>query len=88
MGCSYGVSVNGRVRMTGLSIVAALVIGLIELMQVLTPELGLTGGVWGWIQNMDFGILGYVLAGVFVLSWAVSYGIWKFMKVEQRWTSD
>ncbi|WP_274651159.1 HoxN/HupN/NixA family nickel/cobalt transporter [Paenibacillus humicola] len=76
-----------NMSVTGISVVAALVIGMIELVQVITPELGLSGGFWDWVQNLDFGILGYVMVTVFVLSWAVSYGIWKFMKIEQRWTS-
>jgi high-affinity nickel-transport protein len=76
-----------NMSVTGLSIVAALVIGLIELAQILTPKLGLTDGFWGWIQDLDFGSLGYILVGIFVISWAVSYGIWKFMKIEQRWNA-
>jgi high-affinity nickel-transport protein len=76
-----------NMSVTGLSIVAALVIGLIELAQILTPKLGLTDGFWGWVQDLDFGSLGYILVGVFVVSWAISYGIWKFMRIEQRWNT-
>lgn len=76
-----------NMSVTGLSIVAALVIGLIELAQILTPKLGLTGGFWGWVQDLDFGSLGYILVGVFMVSWAISYGIWRFFKIEQRWNT-
>lgn len=75
-----------NLTITALSVVAALIIGLIELVQVLSPKLGLTGGFWQWIGDLDFGSLGYILVAVFVLSWAVSYGVWKFFKIEQRWT--
>jgi high-affinity nickel-transport protein len=75
-----------NLSITGVSIVAALAIGLIELAQIMTPKLGLTGGYWTWIQELDFGSLGYILVGIFILSWAASVGIWKFMKIEQRWS--
>ncbi len=76
-----------NMSVTGLSVVAALVIGMIELIQVVTPKLGWSGGFWGWAQDLDFGSLGYILVGVFVISWAVSFGIWKFLKIEQRWNT-
>ncbi|RKP50175.1 HoxN/HupN/NixA family nickel/cobalt transporter [Cohnella endophytica] len=74
-----------NMSVTGVSIIAALVIGLVELAQVLMPKLGLTNGFWGWLQELDFGSLGYILFALFVVSWAVSYGIWKYMKFEKRW---
>lgn len=74
-----------NMTVTGLSVVAALVIGVIELAQVLSPKLGLSNGFWQWIQDLDFGSLGYILVVIFVLSWAISFGIWKFMKIEERW---
>ena len=76
-----------NLSITGLSIVAALAIGVIELAQILTPKLGLSGGVWTWVQELDFGSLGYIMVGIFVVTWAVSFGIWKFMRIEQRWSN-
>ncbi len=72
-----------NLTVTSMSVIAALVIGTIELMQVITPKIGLTTGVWKWIQSLDIGALGYILAMLFVLSWMVSYGLWKFNKVEE-----
>ena len=71
-----------NLTVTGLSVVAALFIGAIEITQVLSPKLGLTGGLWTWIQNLDFGILGYMLVGLFVLCWTVSYSLWKILRLE------
>ena len=72
-----------NLSVTGLSVIAALFIGLIELAQILTPKLGLKGGVWTWIQNLNFGSMGYILVGLFILTWAISYFIWKIMKFEK-----
>lgn len=71
-----------NLSVTGLSVVAALFIGLIELAQILTPKLGLKGGIWEWIQNLDFGGIGYLLVGLFVLAWGVSYFLWKSLRFE------
>lgn len=71
-----------NLSITGLSVVAALFIGVIELTQIITPKLGLKSGVWGWIQNLDFGGMGYLLVGLFVLTWFFSYFIWKILRLE------
>lgn len=42
-----------NLSVTGLSIVAALCIGFIELAQILTPKLGLNSGICKWIQNLE-----------------------------------
>lgn len=71
-----------NLSVTGISVVAALFIGLIELAQIVTPKLGLNGGVWRWIQNLDFSGIGYILVGLFVLSWGLSFLIWKVLRLE------
>ncbi|MDA8227941.1 MAG: HoxN/HupN/NixA family nickel/cobalt transporter [Desulfitobacterium hafniense] len=71
-----------NLSVTGISVIAALFIGLIELAQIVTPKLGLNGGIWGWIQNLDFGGIGYILVGLFVLSWGLSYLVWKVLRLE------
>ena len=73
-----------NMTVTSLSVVVALFIGIVELAQVLTPELGLKTGVWRRLQTWDFGSLGYVVVVLFVLTWLVSYGIWRFGRVEER----
>ena len=74
-----------NLTVTGLSVVAALLIGLIELIQVLTQALGLTTGLWGWLQAPDFGWIGYLLVTLFVLTWSCSYGAWRLLRIEERW---
>lgn len=71
-----------NLSVTGLSVIAALFIGLIELAQIITPQLGLKGGVWRWIQSLNFGSVGYILVGLFILTWVISYSIWKMLGFE------
>jgi len=73
-----------NLTVTGLSVLAALLIGGIELVQVLTRALGLTAGIWGRLQALDFGRIGYLLAGLFILTWSLSYGAWRLLRLEQR----
>lgn len=67
--------------MTVLSIVAALTVGFVLIMQVLQDRLNLNGVFWSRIAMIDFGNLGLVLVGLFLLVWLCSVSYWK-LKVE------
>ncbi|MEO8104170.1 MAG: HoxN/HupN/NixA family nickel/cobalt transporter [Betaproteobacteria bacterium] len=74
-----------NITITGLSIAVALVIGSIELLQVFTRILGLHGPFFGWVAELDFGILGYVIVGLFLIAWAGSVLVWKYGRIEERY---
>ena len=76
-----------NLTVTSLSVAVALVIGTIELLQVAAGRLGLEGGFWRYLNELDFGTLGYAIVGFFVLTWAASALIWKTRRIEQRWSS-
>jgi high-affinity nickel-transport protein len=77
-----------NLTVTAVSVVAALLIGMIELTQVLSSKLHFQGMAWKWLEKIDFGWLGYALVGLFLLSWLISYFIWKCFRIEQRWGSN
>jgi high-affinity nickel-transport protein len=62
---------------TGLSAGVALVIGSIELLQAAIRQLKLHGGLYDTIEQFDFGMLGYVVAGLLLLAWGCSVAVWK-----------
>ena len=68
-----------NITVTSLSVTVALVIGTVELLQVLS--------VSSWIDNLDFGTLGYGVVGLFVLTWAGSFAFWKLRRIEERWAA-
>lgn len=76
-----------NITTTSLSIAVALVIGTIELMQVLTTMLGLHGKFFDFIAGLDFGLLGYIIVGLFLAAWGLSVAVWKFGHIEQRYGS-
>jgi high-affinity nickel-transport protein len=65
--------------------VVALAIGTVELLQVLSARLALSGGFWDWLNRLDFETLGYAVVALFLLMWAGSVSIWKLRRIEDRW---
>jgi high-affinity nickel-transport protein len=75
-----------NITTTGLSVAVALLVGSIELLQVLIGMLGLHGQFFDAIAALDFGLLGYLIVGLFLLAWGLSVGIWKFGRIEARYS--
>ncbi|MDD3224888.1 MAG: HoxN/HupN/NixA family nickel/cobalt transporter [Clostridium sp.] len=73
-----------NITITSLSILAAGVISIIEVGQVFAQEEGLNSGFWGWLQNLDFGKMGYILVGIFVLVWIVSLIGWRVFNLDKK----
>ena len=74
-----------NITVTSLSIVVALAIGTVELLQVLSARLELSGGFWDWLNRLDFETLGYFVVALFLVMWAGSVSIWKLRRIEDRW---
>jgi high-affinity nickel-transport protein len=70
---------------TSLSIVVALLIGTIQLAQVSIRVLDLDGPAADFIARLEFGALGYVIVGLFLVGWGLSVALWKFRRIEQRY---
>lgn len=68
-----------NMTITLVSVLVAVVIGAIEALGLLSDQLKLQGPVWDAIGtlNDNFGVLGYVIIGIFVLSWAASVMIYR-----------
>jgi high-affinity nickel-transport protein len=77
-----------NLTVTTISVLAALLIGMIELAQVFSEKFNLNSGGWHWIQNLNFSWLGYLLVVLFLLSWGISFVIWKAFKLEERWNQS
>ncbi len=74
-----------NITVTSLSVAVALVIGTIELLQVMAAQLSLDGPFWAFLDELDFGRIGYVVVGLFVATWAFSLVLWKARRIEERW---
>jgi nickel/cobalt transporter (NiCoT) family protein len=76
-----------NITITGLSVAVALVIGTIELGGLVAQHLSLSGGFWNWLENMNLNLLGFVIVGMFVATWAVALTVWRYGHIEERWSS-
>jgi nickel/cobalt transporter (NiCoT) family protein len=76
-----------NITVTSLSVAVALVIGGIELISIVVDELGITSGPLAAIAAIDLTYVGYGIVAFFVLAWLVSLGVWKFGRVEEKWSA-
>jgi high-affinity nickel-transport protein len=68
-----------NLTITFVSVVAALVIGGIEALGLIGDKFGLEGPFWAFIGSLadNFGMLGYAIVAFFILSWLLSFLIYK-----------
>ena len=74
-----------NLTITGLSVFVAFFIGTVEILGLIEQEYRLGGGFWTFMGTFDINKAGFVIAGVFVLTWAVALSVWHFAKIEQKW---
>ncbi|MEP7025383.1 MAG: HoxN/HupN/NixA family nickel/cobalt transporter, partial [Actinomycetota bacterium] len=74
-----------NLTITGLSVFVAFFIGTVEILGLIGQETGASGGFWDFMNAFDINKAGFVIVGVFVLTWVVALAIWRFGKVEQKW---
>jgi nickel/cobalt transporter (NiCoT) family protein len=73
-----------NMTITGLSVFVALFIGTVEILGLISQEYDLSGGFWAFTGNFDINKAGFVIVGIFVLTWAAALAIWHFGKIEQK----
>src|SRR6266542_2554656 len=75
-----------NITTTSLSVAVALLIGSIEILQVVSGRLGWKGAFFDFLNDkLDFGVLGYIIVGMFLLAWIGSVLLWKVRRVEDRY---
>jgi high-affinity nickel-transport protein len=74
-----------NVTITAVSVVVALAVGGIEALGLVAGRFHMQGGAWEWVAklNENFGLLGYGIVLLFVLSWALSIAIYKWRRFDE-----
>jgi nickel/cobalt transporter (NiCoT) family protein len=76
-----------NLTITAVSVVVAVIVGGLETLNLIGDRLGLNdgGGFWGAIGSLNdnFGVLGYVIVGVFVAAWAISYVVYRVNRYDE-----
>ncbi|MFY2859400.1 HoxN/HupN/NixA family nickel/cobalt transporter [Mycobacterium sp. THU-M104] len=94
MNFAYGWAFSNPVRkiyynitITALSVVVALLIGSVELLGLFAGQFGWHGPFWEWIGGLDLNAVGYCVVGMFVVTWAVALVVWRYGRIEEKWSS-
>ncbi|MDX1874881.1 HoxN/HupN/NixA family nickel/cobalt transporter [Mycolicibacterium sp. 120266] len=74
-----------NLTVTVLSVLVALAIGVIVLTGLLVDRLGITSGPLMVIGSADLEFVGFSIVGMFVLTWIIAIGVWRFGRIEERW---
>jgi len=90
MRCAYGWAFLKPIRkiyynltITIISVLVAFVIGGIEVAQVVSLQLGVTTGFWGWLANLDFETMGYGIIATFLISWVIAVAYYRYRGYEK-----
>jgi len=59
-------------------------IGGIEALGLLAQEFGVHG-FWAVMEHFNINSAGFVIAGMFVVTWVGAVLIWRFGRIEQKW---
>ncbi len=93
MNFAYGWAFASSVRkvyynltITGLSVAVALFIGTVEVGGLVASELHLHGPVWSVLTGFDINRAGFVIVGLFVVTWVAALAYWRLGRVEERWS--
>jgi nickel/cobalt transporter (NiCoT) family protein len=77
-----------NLAITGLSVSICCFIGTIEILGLLPAQLGgLHGGFWHFMEAFDVNKAGFVIVGMFFLTWAGALTFWRYGHVEEKWSA-
>ena len=76
-----------NMTITAVSVVVAVIVGGLEALNLIGDQLGLTddGGFWGAIASLNdnFGVLGYIIIGIFIIAWLISYVVYRVNRYDE-----
>jgi len=74
-----------NLTVTVLSVIVALVIGVIVLAGLLADRLAIESGPVAAIGSANLEFVGFVIVGLFIAAWLIAVAIWRYGQVEKRW---
>jgi nickel/cobalt transporter (NiCoT) family protein len=79
-----------NLAITGLSVAICVFIGGIETLSLVPLEVhGVSqhSGFWGFMYNFNINTAGFVIVGMFIVTWAAAILIWKYARIEEKWSA-
>jgi high-affinity nickel-transport protein len=97
MNLAYGWAFFNPVRkvfynlaITGLSVAICFFIGAVEVLGLFPQEIeGLShsNGFWGFMGNFNTNTAGFVIVGMFILTWLGAMLVWRYGQIEKKWAA-
>jgi nickel/cobalt transporter (NiCoT) family protein len=72
-----------NLTLTVISVLVAFAVGGVEVLQVLSTNLGWQGPFWSWLDGLSFESLGAGIAVLFVLCWVIAVAIYRWKGYER-----
>jgi len=76
-----------NLTVTALSVIVALGIGGIELLQLLADQFGYEHGPVALLGSVNLEYAGYIVVAAFIATWATAASVWRWGRVERRWSA-
>jgi high-affinity nickel-transport protein len=73
-----------NLTITGLSVAVAFFVGTIEILGLIAQETNLNSPFWRIVRGFNINMAGYVIVGVFVVTWVAALAYWRLARVEER----
>jgi high-affinity nickel-transport protein len=73
-----------NLTITGLSVLVALVIGTIEILGLIGQEVHLDSPFWSFVGGFNINEAGFVIVGLFVVTWVIALVYWRVARVEEK----
>jgi high-affinity nickel-transport protein len=77
-----------NLTVTLLSVLVALVIGVLVLVGLIVDRVGVDSGPLAWVASLDLEYVGFAIVGLFVVAWLAAVAVWRFGRIEQRWAAE
>lgn len=76
-----------NLTITVLSVIVALVVGVIVLVALFVDRLGIDSGPIQVIGTLELDNVGYIVVGLFLLTWVIAVAVWKLGRIEERYST-
>ena len=77
-----------NLTITGLSVAVAFFVGTIEILGLIAQEANLSSPLWDFVRGFNINMAGYVIVGLFVVTWVAALAYWRLARVEERMTLE
>ncbi len=98
MNLAYGWAFLNPVRkvyynlaITGLSVGICFLVGGIETLGLIATDVkGLSHahGFWGFMRDFNINVAGFVIVGLFIVTWVAALLVWRYGRIEERWGAN